>query len=87
MTTESIIWVHVTTHAHRDCVEGWIEGKLHVRVRAVAEKGKANSAIIKLLASHFSVAKSLIKIVSGTQSRNKRIKLPIALKTTLGMPG
>ena len=79
MTTESIICVHVTTHAHSNHVVGWLDGKLHVKVRAVAEKGKANSAVIELLAKHFSVAKTVIKIVSGTTSRNKRIKLPIAV--------
>lgn len=73
---EALIWVHVTTNAHRDFVEGWVDGKLRVRLRAVAEKGRANRALIDLLSSHFSVAKSSIEIVSGTTSRTKRIRLP-----------
>jgi uncharacterized protein (TIGR00251 family) len=77
----SEIWIHVTTHAHKDAVEGWVEGKLHIKVRAVAEKGRANAAVIELLARHFSVAKSTINIVSGTTSRNKRVRLPIEVKT------
>ena len=73
----SIIWVHVTTSAHISKVDGVKDGKLRVRLRAIPEKGKANKALIELLASHFSVAKSLIEIVSGSTSRNKRIRLPI----------
>ena len=75
-STDALIWVHVTTNAHADLVEGWVEGRLRVRLRAVAEKGRANRALIELLSSHFSVAKSQIEIVSGTTSRNKRIRLP-----------
>lgn len=73
----SLIWVHVTTCAHIDRVEGWVDGKLHVRIRSVPEKGRANKALIELLSDHFSVAKSLIEIVSGSTSRNKRVRLPI----------
>lgn len=72
----SLIWVHVTTNAHIDRIEGYFDGVLRVRLRAVAEKGRANRALIELLASHFSVAKSQIEIVSGAQSRKKRIRLP-----------
>ncbi len=77
---ESLIWVHVTTHAHKDEVVGWKEGKLHVRLRAIAEKGRANKALLELLGEHFLVAKTEIEIVSGAQSRNKRIRLPIELQ-------
>lgn len=78
---ETLIWVHVTTQSHTNRVEGWVDGKLRVRLRAVAEKGQANKALLELLADHFGVAKSLIQIVSGTQSRNKRIRLPIEIST------
>lgn len=42
---------------------------------AVAEKGKANQVVIKLLAEHLEVARSMVKIVRGEGSRNKLIKL------------
>ena len=44
---------------------------LVVRVNKVPEKGKANEAVIKLLAKHFGVARSQVKIVRGATSRNK----------------
>lgn len=73
--THTLIWVHVTTGAHANEVEGYKDGKLHVRLRAVPERGRANKSLIELLAAHFSVAKSLIEIVSGTKSRNKRVRI------------
>ncbi len=44
---------------------------LKVRVTAPPEDGKANEAVIKLLAEHFKVSKSSIDIVSGWTSRQK----------------
>lgn len=44
---------------------------LKVRVTAPPENGKANEAVIKLLAEHFKVSKSSIDIVSGWTSRQK----------------
>lgn len=42
---------------------------LYVRERAL--EGKANEAVIKLLAKHFGVAKSQVKIIRGHSSRVK----------------
>ncbi|MDR1360989.1 MAG: DUF167 domain-containing protein [Rickettsiales bacterium] len=42
---------------------------------AAAADGKANEAVIKLLAAHFGVAKSDIKIIRGTTSRDKIISI------------
>ncbi len=71
-----IITVRLTPKSHKNLVEGFHDDILHVRVRAVPEKGKANAALIELLAKHFSVAKSDVEIVSGFESRIKRIRLP-----------
>ena len=76
---ETLIWVHVTASARTSEVLGFKDGKLRVKLRQVPEKGRANKALIELLAKHFHVAKSLIEIVSGTQSRTKRIRLPITI--------
>ena len=51
------------------------DGVLVVRVNVVPEKGKANEAVIKLLAKHFKVAKSKVKIVRGLTSRNKVVEI------------
>jgi uncharacterized protein (TIGR00251 family) len=46
-----------------------------VRVKAMPQEGKANEAVIELVAKHFKVPKSVVKIVSGLTSRNKIIDI------------
>lgn len=45
------------------------------RIKGQANRGQANSDIIKLLSQEFSVPKDNIKILSGKTDRNKLIKL------------
>jgi len=46
-----------------------------VRVREPPRDGKANQAVIKLLAQHFGVPRSQIRILSGLRGKNKVIEL------------
>lgn len=46
---------------------------LDVYVTEIPENGKANAAVIKLLAKEFKTAKSNVSIVSGLTSRIKTI--------------
>jgi len=46
---------------------------LRVHVREVPEKGKANGAVIKLIAKAWGLPKSGIEVVSGGNDRNKVI--------------
>lgn len=46
-----------------------------VKVREPPKEGKANQAVIKLLAEHFGVSQSQVKILSGFRSRNKVIEI------------
>jgi uncharacterized protein (TIGR00251 family) len=48
---------------------------LKVKITAPPVDGAANAELIKLLAKHFGVPKANIHIVSGTTSKNKRIKI------------
>jgi len=51
-----------------------IEGKegITVRTKAVADKGKANRAVVKLLSKHFG---SNVNIISGEKSREKIVEI------------
>lgn len=51
------------------------ERDYRVAVREPAREGKANQAVIDLLACHFGVPKSAIKILRGQSSRNKIIEI------------
>ena len=50
-------------------------GGLTVYVRERAVDGKANDAVVELLAKHFGVAKSRVSIVRGQSSRIKLVKI------------
>lgn len=72
--------VRLTPKGGRDAVEGWqaaSDGSEHLkcRVRAVPEDGKANAALIELLAKTLAVPKSAVRIASGATSRLKRVEI------------
>jgi len=46
-----------------------------VKVKEPPKEGKANQAVIKLLAEHFGVPQSQVRILSGFRSRNKVIEV------------
>jgi uncharacterized protein len=66
------IYVKVIPRAGKNEVQKISEGEYKVKVTAPPEKGKANEKIIELLAHHFKVPKSSIRIIAG---RSARIKL------------
>lgn len=51
------------------------DGLLHVYVTSPPEKGKANKAVIKLLAKRFGVAPSRISILHGQTARLKTFEI------------
>jgi uncharacterized protein (TIGR00251 family) len=46
-----------------------------VRVKEPPKEGKANEAVIKLLAEHFGVPKSQVRILIGFKSKNKVVEV------------
>ena len=46
-----------------------------VKVKEPPREGKANQSVIKLLAEHFGVPQSQVRILSGFRSRNKIIEV------------
>lgn len=74
--------VRLQPKASRNEVYGWKtdpetgDEVLQVRVTAPPVDGKANKALIKLLAKEFKTPKSRIEIVQGETSRDKVIELP-----------
>lgn len=52
-----------------------IEGGLTVYVRERAVDGKANQAVLRLLAEHFGVPRSHVELVSGAAARVKRFRI------------
>lgn len=60
---------------HREEVVANDDGSLTVYTKALAIEGRANAAAVKLLAKHFGVAPSKVKLVRGASSRYKVFEL------------
>lgn len=75
-----ILSVRLTPGATREEVGGiWTDEKgcewLSARVRAVPEKGRANVALIALLAKRLDWQRSAISLESGDTNRLKRLRI------------
>ena len=74
MTVKRRVEVKVVPKASREEVIERGEGEpLVVKVREPAESGKANKALIKVLARHFNAAE--VRIVAGAKSRRKIVEI------------
>jgi hypothetical protein len=72
--------VRLTPRARSDRIEGVTveaDGRawLAARVSAPPERGKANKALVKLLAKRLAVAASAVTIVAGATQRQKRLRI------------
>lgn len=65
------ITVRVQPRASRNRVDGYREGALRVSVTAPPHGGRANAALLELLANALGVAKSRLTIIRGHSSRDK----------------
>ncbi len=66
--------IRVTAHARQNKIVASGDGALRVYTTAAATDGQANSAVIKMLAAHFNVPKTSIKIIRGHTARDKVIE-------------
>jgi hypothetical protein len=72
--------VRVTPRGGRDAIDGWAKDAagnehLKVRLRAAAEGGKANAALVDLVAKSLAVPRSAVAISSGAKARLKIIRV------------
>ena len=65
------ISIRVTPSASRDAVIGWQGDVLRFRVAAPAQRGKANEAVLRLLAAALGIERRRLRIVRGQTSRQK----------------
>lgn len=69
------IWVSVKPQSKREEVKKISAEKYSVAVQAPAREGKANQALIELLAHHFSVSTSRVRILRGQTGRRKLVEI------------
>ena len=70
-----VVRVHVQPGAGRTAVSGRHGDALKVKVGAPPQGGRANDAVVALLAEVLGVAVSAVTIVGGATSRSKRLKV------------
>lgn len=67
------ILVHVNSRRPR--VEKDLLGVVHVHVNKPALEGRANKAVVEMLAEYFGVGKSQVDIVAGHKSKRKVVEV------------
>jgi len=65
----------VIPKASRNRVVGWVGERLKVQVTAAPERGKANVAVIDLLAETLGLPRARIRIVAGETSPLKTLEI------------
>ena len=69
------IQLRVQPRARRSALERTADGALKAAVTAAPEDGKANAAVVALLAAAWRVPKSTIEIVRGGTAREKTLSI------------
>ncbi|HEU0073065.1 MAG TPA: DUF167 domain-containing protein [Dehalococcoidia bacterium] len=75
MAESTVLVVRVTPRAGRDEIAGWHGEELRVRLRAPPVDGRANEALLRLIASRLGVPPSSIELVRGATARVKRLRI------------
>ena len=79
MTNKQTLTIKVTPNARKDevIIETDIFGTITYKIKTTKppEDNKANNAVIELLAKHFKIAKSKIKIIKGETFRMKVVEI------------
>lgn len=75
----TVIALHVIPGASRDEVVGWVPAAsgmaLKIKLRAPAQDGKANDALIAFLREEWNLGKTALELASGERSRHKRLRI------------
>lgn len=99
MTAAFRLKVRVSPSARHNGFDGWIgdadgHPRLKIAVTAAPEKGKANRAVVKLVAKALGVASGSVEVVQGETARLKTLQIsgdPLEtaqrVNDTFGEPG
>lgn len=67
--------VKLSPGSHTNKIWGWEGDRLKVSVTSVAEDGKANEALIDLLAEKLHLPASALRVVYGLKTREKTLEV------------
>ncbi len=68
-----VLEIQAQPRARRNGLTGVHAGRLRVQVTQAPEKGKANAALLKVLAKELALKRSQLELVAGETASHKRI--------------
>jgi uncharacterized protein (TIGR00251 family) len=80
---DSILKVYLQPRSSRDEIIGPYRDGIKVKVTAPPAEGKANEALLQLLAKELNVTPSRIEIIKGHHSREKTLRISNSNPLTL----
>ncbi|MDQ7082612.1 MAG: DUF167 domain-containing protein [Aquificota bacterium] len=72
-----LLRVRVSPLSKEESVKEVGDGELFVRVSSPPLQGRANRRVVELIAKHFGVPPSRVRIVKGYRSRNKILEVDL----------
>ena len=75
--------IRVTPRASANAVGGARDGALLVRVTAPPVEGKANDAVVEVLAEALDVPRGEVRLEQGAATRTKRVSVPRGAEAAL----
>jgi len=73
---DDLLRVRVHPRASRAGIDGWRDdGALSVRVTAPPAEGRANAAVVALLAAALGVPPSAVRVIHGEHARDKLVRV------------
>lgn len=67
--------VKVIPKSSMTMVQTELDGSLKVKLTAPPEKGKANEQLVEVLAKHYNVKKSAVRLLKGAASKEKLVEV------------
>jgi uncharacterized protein (TIGR00251 family) len=71
------IKVKVIPKSSFNMVTAELDGSLRVKLTSPPEKGKANKQLVEILANHYKIKKSAVKIIKGLASPQKIVEVKL----------
>ncbi len=71
-----VIRVHVQPKSRREQILGMHGDRIKLAVTEPPDKGKANEAVVRLIAAELHLAGSCVKLLRGSTSRQKDLLVP-----------
>lgn len=71
MSTSTRLHLKVVPKASCNGLVGWVGDSLKIRVTAAPERGKANAAVIELLAAALGVKRDSLHLIAGSAKEHK----------------